>query len=162
MSKVMTNTMYKMTPPFNLFDHLLKNTSHWTQNIVFIMLLDKWHQNQHWITLLWYFRSLWNSTGLNNFPINQSTYLVVCSSGGVPATSALGSEVVLSTVTPADPGDPAGDVAAVWEQNSPIAQPIQNLLFWHLNEFPFVCMYLIIKYYKQLIAHVCLPWSDAF
>lgn len=46
----------------------------------------------------------------------QSTYLVVCSSGGVTATSALGSEAVLSTVTPADPGDPAGDVAAVWGQ----------------------------------------------
>lgn len=60
-------------------------------------------------------------TGLNNFPIYQSTYLVICSSGGVPATSALGSEVVLSTVTPADP---AGDVAAVWGQNSPMAQPI--------------------------------------
>lgn len=49
--------------------------------------------------------------------INQSTYLVVCSSVGVPATSALGSEVALSTVTPADPGDPAGDVAAGWGQD---------------------------------------------
>lgn len=58
-----------------------------------------------------------------------STYLLVCSSGGVPATSVLGSEVVLSTVTPAEPGDPAGDVAAVWGQNSLIAPTTQNLLF---------------------------------
>lgn len=38
--------------------------------------------------------------------------LDVCSSGGVPAASVLGSEAALSTVVPDDAGDPAGDVAA--------------------------------------------------
>lgn len=51
--------------------------------------------------------------GSRRFSTRNSAYLVVCSSGGVPATSVLGSEVVLSTVAPADPGDPAGEVAAV-------------------------------------------------
>lgn len=57
----------------------------------------------------------------------QSTYLLVCSSGGVPATSVLGSEVVLSTFTPADPGDPAGDVAAVCRKRQ--SDTTSNLLF---------------------------------
>lgn len=43
---------------------------------------------------------------------SQSAYLVICSSGGVPATSALGSEAVLSAGTPADA---VGEVAAVVE-----------------------------------------------
>lgn len=67
---------------------------------------------------------------MSKFPNYQSTYLGVCSSGGVPATSVLGSEVVFSTVTPADPGDPAGDVAAVWGQKSLTARTTQNLKFW--------------------------------
>lgn len=41
---------------------------------------------------------------------SQSAYLLICSSGGIPATSALGSEAVLSTGTPADA---VGEVAAV-------------------------------------------------
>lgn len=49
-------------------------------------------------------------------PIRQSAYLGVLSSGGAPTTSVLGSEIALSTGAPADPGDPAGDVAAVWGQ----------------------------------------------
>lgn len=40
----------------------------------------------------------------------QSAYLLICSSGGVPATSALGSEGVLSAGTPADA---VGEIAAV-------------------------------------------------
>lgn len=42
-----------------------------------------------------------------------SVYLVCCSSGGVPVTSVMSSAVVTSTLTPADPGGPDGDVAAV-------------------------------------------------
>lgn len=59
---------------------------------------------------------------------SRQTYLAVCSSGGVPGTSVQGSGVVLSTVTLADPGDPAGDVAAVWGKDSLMVQT-QNLLF---------------------------------
>lgn len=43
----------------------------------------------------------------------KTAYLVVCSSGGVPAASALGSEVVLSTGAPADA---VGEVAAAGGQ----------------------------------------------
>lgn len=43
----------------------------------------------------------------------HSAYLVVCSSLGGPVASVLSSDVVLSAVAPADPGDPDGDVAAV-------------------------------------------------
>lgn len=65
---------------------------------------------------------------LIKFHMYQSTYLAVCSSGGVPATSVLGSEGALSTVTLADPGDPTGDVAAVWEQSSLIATSSTELV----------------------------------
>ncbi|TNN46605.1 hypothetical protein EYF80_043192 [Liparis tanakae] len=81
----------------------------------------------------------WEMLMAGSFP-----YLAVCSSGGAPATSVLGSEVVLSTVTPPDdPGDPAGDAAAVWGQNSPIAPTNHNLSFelWDMNDFIFISKY---------------------
>lgn len=119
----MTNTVYRIK---DSSDQLLKN--HFTMNteIVFVILLCE--SVSIFVSLIMTY--LWNNMGLSNFPICQSTYLVVCSSGGVPATSVLGSEVVLSTVTPADPGDPAGDVAAVWGKNRLILRKTQSLLFW--------------------------------
>lgn len=86
------------------------------------------------------------------FSTRNSAYLVVCSSGGVPATSVLGSEVVLSTVVPADPGDPAGEVAAVCthvcvgEGGGQSDQSQKSVVASHMDDFPLASKRLDIPY----------------
>lgn len=100
--------------------------------------------------------------GSLRFSTRNSAYLVVCSSGGVPATSVLGSEVVLSTVVPADPGDPAGEVAAVCThvcvreggEDSQISH--KNLLLPHT----WMTFHLLLSV-LTFPTCICLPWSDA-
>lgn len=92
-----------------------------------------------------------------------STYLVVCSSGGVPATSVLGSEGALSTVTPEDPGDPAGDVAAVWEGGTEESDSTNNTESAALApERGWLSICLWVSHHKPLIALCLSPWSDVF
>lgn len=90
------------------------------------------------VTILEYSRPF-DKPHISSFKIRQNllkwtcktAYLVICSSGGVPATSTLGSEFVLSTGAPADA---VGEVAAAGGQTKEEKAVLITSLISHMSQ----------------------------